>query len=1254
MVGLLALALCSGTAWADTHYVDPGGSDTPPYTSWTTAAHSINDAIGAATGGDTVEVAAATYNEQVSVTKPLTILGAGAATTFVDSGTGNYMAFSIINVDDVTIKGFSITCDAIGQAVWLDSSSNSLIEDNILHDVSSGTGMRLVGNFAGYSGTVVRGNTVHDNLLGITLNTAEGMNATDILIEGNTFYNNTNGIGLESSYGGVAQDITVTGNTFYDQTSVNIFSRVWRWPTWVDPHPWGTFSNVNITCNDISGIKGVKFGLARDPDTGYVEGESDVTDIHVNCNNIVGTTEYSAVNVGLGTLDAEDNWWGQDPPDAGLFIGDVDYDPWMSAGSPTLTLQADDECYAPGETVTVTMRLSGVVGPIVGGQFFLAWDTTKLLFVSADAISPFLDLNEDSGAGTLDYSVYIGPPGTFCGDADVATLVFTAQQAICTEPDLITWPGHDPPTRLSDEFGGAVYPALVDMDVVDDEDPTITCPDDATIECDDDPEALDSPLSAGTIGSGATATMVPGGVELYTPDGGDGSAYVRLDIPGGIALNTIASLSYTAKVTTPGAGGYAPEVVLNIDADGDGLEGTGIAWMHSGHDPASLGYVGTSDHGDNFLSGDNSPPGAGSPDPAFVNRDAIGANYYYWCADDTRSVFGGFWTPFSDVLATWLPLRDIHATDLVYSIDIVVGTSFNFDGMTAIVQSVTLNGTTYDVALATGNATATDNCDPAPVISYSDSTVVGLCPQESVITRTWTAEDHCGNISTCDQIITVEDTTAPTATVASLAFCYPDVASAEAAALAGVSDLDDNCADAGSLTVTASTVGTCSATVTVRVEDECDNYTDYPLSTRIDDEDPTATVASLAFCYPDVTSAEAAALAGVSNLDDNCTDAGSFTVTASTVGTCSATVTVRVEDECGNYTEYPLSTRIDSTAPGITAPGDISRNADAGGCTLTLSVATIGSPTVSDNCSLVGDIDVTWSRSDSASNLDDPFPGGTTTITWTAEDECGNTAQDTQDVTVSAYNELVVDVDLLGLGSFNGTRCISFELWECDPLTGPVQVDDVVSFTSGFGTTATLLVPCDDYNCITARDWLHTLRRTIDPLLTDGSEPVQFVADFTTVNSADLIGGNLNDDFWIDILDFGVYSWQWTWMGSGSTTCSTTYPHADISGDGQVGPGTADFTFISDNFLESHEANCCGVSGFRGGEEGDGPITEISVRELRRLGLGHLTVGDLNEDGWLDEADIVAFMEGARPKPQPQPEEVEEAESVPSLNQTRP
>jgi hypothetical protein len=59
----------------------------------------------------------------------------------------------------------------------------------------------------------------------------------------------------------------------------------------------------------------------------------------------------------------------------------------------------------------------------------------------------------------------------------------------------------------------------------------------------------------------------------------------------------------------------------------------------------------------------------------------------------------------------------------------------------------------------TGTAAATDNCE-TPLVTYHDvSSTVGC---QTIITRTWTADDGCGNTSTCVQHIMQRDRTAPT------------------------------------------------------------------------------------------------------------------------------------------------------------------------------------------------------------------------------------------------------------------------------------------------------------------------------------------------------------------------------------------------------------------------------------------------------------------------------------------------------------
>ncbi|HLP75639.1 MAG TPA: SdrD B-like domain-containing protein [Candidatus Paceibacterota bacterium] len=64
-----------------------------------------------------------------------------------------------------------------------------------------------------------------------------------------------------------------------------------------------------------------------------------------------------------------------------------------------------------------------------------------------------------------------------------------------------------------------------------------------------------------------------------------------------------------------------------------------------------------------------------------------------------------------------------------------------------------------DVSTAqSGVATAIDDCDPNPVVTYSDATTTGPCAGTSIILRTWKAVDSCGNTSTCTQTISIGNT----------------------------------------------------------------------------------------------------------------------------------------------------------------------------------------------------------------------------------------------------------------------------------------------------------------------------------------------------------------------------------------------------------------------------------------------------------------------------------------------------------------
>ena len=93
-----------------------------------------------------------------------------------------------------------------------------------------------------------------------------------------------------------------------------------------------------------------------------------------------------------------------------------------------------------------------------------------------------------------------------------------------------------------------------------------------------------------------------------------------------------------------------------------------------------------------------------------------------------------------------------------------------------------------------------------------------------------------------------------------------------------------------------------------------------------------------------------------------------------------------------------------------------------------------------------------------------------------------------------------------------------------------------------------------------------------------------------------LVGGNLNDDRFIDILDFGIFIGDYGQAPGSDTPCDLTGSHSDIGGDGMV--DASDFNFISINFLNGSEPNCCGLPGAMT------PVERISVAELIATGRG--------------------------------------------------
>jgi hypothetical protein len=217
-------------------------------------------------------------------------------------------------------------------------------------------------------------------------------------------------------------------------------------------------------------------------------------------------------------------------------------------------------------------------------------------------------------------------------------------------------------------------------------------------------------------------------------------------------------------------------------------------------------------------------------------------------------------------------------------------------------------------------------------------------------------------------------------------------------------------------------------------------------------------------------------------------------------------------------------------------------------------------------------------------------------------------------------------------------RCIEFCLYgNC--AEDPYCFQENVIFGGLFDyigkANGKIKIPKGKYGCITAQDQLHSLRSCADPDCIDGQLHAEFKGD-PTYGGNWLIMGNIDAytkalpgedpslDV-IDILDFGKFVAAYGDCYEDRKYGCHEGTHADIDGDGCA--TISDYNFILRNFLVSSKDCCCGPSA------ADLPpaLAEVSIDELRQMGLDEMIVADLNTDGVLNADDMEAFSQGARP-----------------------
>ncbi|HPF36160.1 MAG TPA: right-handed parallel beta-helix repeat-containing protein, partial [Candidatus Krumholzibacteria bacterium] len=184
---------------------------------------SIQAAIDAANPGETIDIEAGTYNENLIVNKSLTLLGANA-----DAVCGARGAESVISpasglpvsitADDVVFNGFEVTTAAHQYGIILSGTSNVEVVHNNVHDINS-SATPVIANTYGIYYSVPNGDA--------NSNVTIADNCIDSIASSNVTGSSCAAIGiLQSTSTGTLSDLVIARNTITD-VNVNTGS----WPT---------------------------------------------------------------------------------------------------------------------------------------------------------------------------------------------------------------------------------------------------------------------------------------------------------------------------------------------------------------------------------------------------------------------------------------------------------------------------------------------------------------------------------------------------------------------------------------------------------------------------------------------------------------------------------------------------------------------------------------------------------------------------------------------------------------------------------------------------------------------------------------------------------------------------------------------------------------------------------------------------------------------------------------------------------------
>ncbi|MDO6676830.1 gliding motility-associated C-terminal domain-containing protein, partial [Tenacibaculum sp. 1_MG-2023] len=331
--------------------------------------------------------------------------------------------------------------------------------------------------------------------------------------------------------------------------------------------------------------------------------------------------------------------------------------------------------------------------------------------------------------------------------------------------------------------------------------------------------------------------------------------------------------------------------------------------------------------------------------------------------------------------------------------------------------------------------TATDNCDASVTVNYLEefSGQDDECASEYTITRTWTVQDCAGNTTSHTQEVTVEDTTAPEFVEELPA---DTTVSCDTIPVAMVLTATDNCDTSVTVNYSEEFSGQddeCASEYTITrtwtVEDCAGNTTSHTQVVTVEDTQAPEFVEELP---ADVTvSCDTIPAAMVLTATDNCDVSVTVNYSEEFSGQddeCASEYTITrtwtVQDCAGNTTSHTQVITIeDNEAPTLVSTlEDITVECD--------TVPEVPTLEFTDNCSS----NVTQTNFEETSTFEGSDSDYTITRTWTVADDCGNTAEFTQYITVTVKTSVTEVAD---------SRCID---------DGEIDLNDYLANQSEDGT----------------------------------------------------------------------------------------------------------------------------------------------------------------------------------------------------------